>query len=435
VPLADQSSGHKTRVLPFPGLEYDYSVLAYSPIWNTSSRERYSGTYVAADLQGSQVTDSESHPGWRRASASGPDVGGEFFTQKRYAHGYIPVQNMAGDRFIPSVTLGMYWSYSGPVLPLSFSNTGLGWPPAFPGSDSFLNSLGATAIAITKPTNSLATLATSLLELAHEGLPKLLGAKTWESRAKRASAAGSDYLNYEFGYKPLVGEVLSVASAIASADDILKQYHRDAGRVVRRRHVFPPEVQYEFEHFPMTNAGPFLPASSSLLYIEGALPQGMGVIRTRKRTISRWFSGAYTYVIPEGDSLFGRMVAYSLEAKKLVGLSITPEVLWAYMPWTWAVDWFTNMGDVVSNISDMATDGLVVKYGYLMEHSICEDTYTWVGPTGLVDPSIVPSVVNLVTETKLRRRANPFGFGLTWEGLTNRQQAIMAALGLSKSSH
>jgi len=39
----------------------------------------------------------------------------------------------------------------------------------------------------------------------------------------------------------------------------------------------------------------------------------------------------------------------------------------------------------------------------------------------------------LETNSKKRRGANPFGFGLTWSGLTATQQAIAAALGLTRS--
>lgn len=432
--MDDRDKGHRERVLPFIGTPHVFNELAYSPRWNTSSKTRYSGTYEPDGLQGSQVTDSENHPGWWRASANGPDVGGSFYTQKRYATGFVPRQQFQGDRYLPGPELGMYWDYDGPVYPLSFSGTQFPFPPAFPSSKGTLDSEGASAIALTKPTNSLATLATSLLELAHEGLPKLLGAKSWESRTVRAKVAADEYLNYEFGFKPLVGEIKSVMASIAQADTLIKQYERDAGRPVRRRFNFPPVVQYEFQTYDMSNIGAYVPVQSSLMY-EPVLPSGMTVVRTRKRSTTRWFSGCYTYALPDADSVFGRMKAYSLEAKKLLGFTITPEVIWNFMPWTWAVDWFSNIGDVVSTLSDMSTDGLVVKYGYLMEHTFCEDSYAWHGPTGLVDPTVVPSMINLVTETKIRHRASPYGFGLTWEGLTNRQQAIMAALGLSRSRY
>jgi len=125
------------------------------------------------------------------------------------------------------------------------------------------------------------------------------------------------------------------------------------------------------------------------------------------------------------------MGRYALEAKKLLGLSLTPETLWNIAPWSWAVDWFSNTGDVISNLSDWASDGLVMHYGYMMEKTIVKDTYN-ITPSGI---QAFPSVPNLtlVTETKQRIRANPFGFGLSFDGLSTIQKAILAALGISRS--
>jgi hypothetical protein len=76
-----------------------------------------------------------------------------------------------------------------------------------------------------------------------------------------------------------------------------------------------------------------------------------------------------------------------------------------------------------------------MPYGYLMEHSIVRDTYFWDGPTTLKADRIVPSPITLVSETKLRRKANPYGFGLTWDELSSRQQSILAALGITRRGH
>jgi hypothetical protein len=119
-------------------------------------------------------------------------------------------------------------------------------------------------------------------------------------------------------------------------------------------------------------------------------------------------------------------------AKKILGLSLTPDIVWNLTPWSWAVDWFSNTGDVISNLTDWATDGLVLRYGYVMEHTITSDTYTYSGNTGLIDGNVRVPPLTLVTETKIRRRANPFGFGITWDGLSPRQLAITAALGLTR---
>jgi hypothetical protein len=122
------------------------------------------------------------------------------------------------------------------------------------------------------------------------------------------------------------------------------------------------------------------------------------------------------------------------KAGPLLGIELTPEVVWNATPWTWALDWVSNIGDCVSNISDMIVDGLVIKYGYVMEHYVSSRTYYYAG-TGKYKPigGVVVSPVTLFYETKRRRKASPFGFGLDWSGFTPRQLAITVALGLTRT--
>jgi hypothetical protein len=122
-----------------------------------------------------------------------------------------------------------------------------------------------------------------------------------------------------------------------------------------------------------------------------------------------------------------------LQAHKILGLELTPETLWNLAPWSWAADWFGNIGDLFHNANSLASDGLVMRYGYIMEHTRVRDTYVFSGPTGLVSwYSGRPTPLILTSETKLRRRATPFGFGKTFAGLTTRQKAIAAALGINR---
>jgi hypothetical protein len=115
----------------------------------------------------------------------------------------------------------------------------------------------------------------------------------------------------------------------------------------------------------------------------------------------------------------------------LLGLELTPESLYNLTPWSWAIDWVSSLGSVISNLEDYQRYGLVMPYGYAMEHTVVQDTYYWVGPTSL-KAGYIPTPIRLTTEVKKRVRANPFGFGLTWSALDRTQQAILAALGLSR---
>jgi hypothetical protein len=164
--------------------------------------------------------------------------------------------------------------------------------------------------------------------------------------------------------------------------------------------------------------------------VKGKIAEGR-VTRRRETIVRRWFSGAFTYSLPVGYKSHDAVTGYAARASVLFGAELTPSTVWNLAPWSWAVDWFTNVGDVLSNASDALFDGLVMRYGYIMEHSLIRDTYTYGGPTNM-QSATTPQPLTFVTETKLRRKANPFGFGLTWEGLSPRQVAILVALGITR---
>jgi hypothetical protein len=47
-------------------------------------------------------------------------------------------------------------------------------------------------------------------------------------------------------------------------------------------------------------------------------------------------------------------------------------------------------------------------------------------------PAVAPVTVR--TTVKKRIKANPFGFGLSWDGLSTIQKTIVAALGISRAA-
>jgi len=416
--------------------------------------------------RGYQVTDSETHLDWGRPNRSDPDkelrilyeqvytgvqasfgkgrsktkspydIGGDFFTQR------ITVQasNLSDQHlFAPRVdeNTQRYWrvEFRGPILCCRLAGKAV--PPTVLGN---LDTLGATAIARCNPTNQVAAAANFLYEIRNEGLPKLFGLTLLKDRVKHARAIGDEYLNKEFGWDPLIGDLKHVAYAIANAHTILSQYERDSGKVVRRRYEFPVEETLTSTVIGSQEAALGIypryadvqnPTQSPERFLY--LGPSSNLIRERRTWKKVWFSGAFTYHLPSGYKSRYGMVESARKAQTLLGLDLTPEVVWNAAPWTWAVDWFSNAGDVIANLSHWATDGLVLKYGYVMEHQIVTDTY-FVTNAGRLTTSLgaSPSPIVIRVETKRRKRATPFGFGLTWSGLSPRQIAISVALGLTK---
>lgn len=390
---------------------------------------------------GTQITKSEGHPWSAKSSFQGEDVGGDFYTiSRRFEDRRSKITDVQ-----PQYTFGKpsdSYYYHGPLYALSTAigtggtvNEGLHllddrhFPPDLSYSDEVLDGYGSTAIANCKPTSSPANLSVGLAELFREGLPSLIGARTWETRARDFRTSGDEFLNFQFGWLPLINEVKSTADAVRRGGDLLKQYERDAGRLVRRGYDFPLEreitttavnAEVKMATRPLYNGW----------YVNNSKSRCRGFL---EREIVRkiWFRGGFTYYLPSGYDSRSKVDRAALYATEILGLEITPETLWNLTPWSWAADWVTNIGDVMSNVSDFASDGLVLRYGYLMENTIIKDTYT---VTGAELSGYGPTTIRntFITEVKKRRRATPFGFGLDPGSFTPRQAAILAALGISR---
>lgn len=386
-------------------------------------------------LKGAQETVSAGHRVrdlHKRVNDKG-DVGGNFFTQKQYA--ILPDGSDIKLRLKEHTTFSgqprvTEHRYDGPVLAFRPTHTTTGqplWPPYGGSSDDDLIKWGTTAIAQCQPGNPPADLSTLLAELLREGLPSMIGATTLKSRIDASKKAGSEYLNVQFGWMPIVNEVRDLANSIAHAHSVITQYERDAGRNVRRR--FGPHTEVEQDEIVIAkNIRPVGP-TIGFLY-KSSIPPGT-VIRRRETVRKRWFSGAFTYYLPANYKARKQVEAMFAKAQHVLGLTeLTPELVWNIAPWSWAVDWFSNAGDVLHNVSRYQKDGLVMHYGYVMETVTVSDTYT-LSDAGLKSGhQALP--VTLVSETKRRLQASPYGFGLTWEQLNAFQLSILAALGITK---
>lgn len=289
-------------------------------------------------------------------------------------------------------------------------------------SDSEMSSLGTTAIARSLPTNPSFSLLTAAGEIARDGIALPPGWETWRDRTSRAKKAGSEYLNVEFGWKPLITEIGDFARTVRRSSEILENYRSRANRDIKVGYGYPEEVQGESY-------------TTGFSYADVNMSALGGCIGSLTKTSSRraWFEGTYRYPLPVGDSAFATALRYGKEANKLLGIFPTPSVIWELSPWSWAVDWFTNTGDILANVSAMAVDGLVLTNGFMMAHTRTEmigqaiktdPYYTWI--KGL------PATQSL-SETKKRNIASPFaGFGVSGD-LSARQIAILAALGISRA--
>jgi len=397
-------------------------------ILNEPSIDSVDQTQALSALRGTQETESENHPGWlqHKEGAWSGDLGGPFYTKKRYAKSTnIDPVFLDGKRW-DGTSRWNHAEYMGPMLPASPRD--MVYPPFAISSNDSLDEQGTIAISRCSPSNSVADVSTFLGETLREGIPKLGGLLFLRSKTnrERRKALGSEFLNHQFGWMPFLNDVNSVSNSIIRADAIWAQYERDSGRGVRRSYDFP--VVESDSYADLGTIGPWTGISTSR-FADLNAPLDGKVIRSDHTTKRQWFRGMFTYFLPKDREGLAYQV---IQARKLLGLTLTPDTIWSLSPWSWAVDWFTNTSEVLENWSNWAINGQVLLYGYMMEHSIVERTYTYVGHTRYQRADVRPPAITLVSEAKVRRVATPYGFGITWNGFSAIQAAIVAALGLSK---
>lgn len=378
-------------------------------------------------LYSTQTTVSEGHP-WHRLGKQDADIGGEFFSSRCKHYTNSPYISVKSNGVVP------YSYFKGRIYPYIEHSELVPVETIVPcdhSDNSLIDSYGSTAIAKTIPTNPVAGMAVTLGEL-HEGFPKLMGTLLFKNGLKKIlKGSGDEFLNYQFGIKPLINDLLKWAHAYSQADKLWDQFLRDSGKRIRRRYTFPKSTEVL-----LSNIIPGSQAQGTGITATPNLWQGGSNSFNLETEIllerNRWFSGAFTYFVDASKSQQAEWKRHRRRLDYLYSTKVTPQVIWNLAPWSWAADWIANTGDIITNFTRFSEDGLVMPYGYMMELSVKKATYRMrnVTPKGYNIPDLTQVFSHTV---KYRRQATPYGFGLNEQSFTARQWAIIGALGLSRS--
>lgn len=229
------------------------------------------------------------------------------------------------------------------------------------------------------------------------------------------------WLNTQFGWLPFVSDVRRFYQTWRSADDRIARIKKHNGKWERRsgsvRDVEETAVVGESSitsHWPIPDG--------SLLGSTGTT--GHTVIHSTEIE-QVWFSGLFRYYIPDIGS-----VKWNKKARRLLyGASVNPHLLWELTPWSWLLDWFSNMGDNFANMDDGWAENLVGRNACVMAHR-----HRGVSLTSTLNMRNGPlnAVWDYYATRKARAIASPFGFHLTMDDLSPRQISILSALGISR---
>jgi hypothetical protein len=335
--------------------------------------------------------------------------------------------------------------------------------PEVPSVEDFtllLNDQGTDFIRKYRPGNPVVNLGQFFGEL-HQ-LPRL--PIFLKSRTKHFSDLGSEYLNVEFGWKPFVKDLIAAYKLQQTISARLERLRRDNGLAIRKRSKHRgTEVLTDSDGDTLTK--PFGDLSDLAIggsdklegyHVLGPFPYWFsydplalqGVCQYEYDTFRDeqvWECGTFFYYIPEVGT-----DRWTERAKaELFGSSPTPSVLYELLPWSWLVDWFTNVGDIISNASTNAVDNEALTNCFSMR-SITDRVEiqcksSWEGyEFGGTPPPGATSIhfsfsagsdscrFSLLKRNKMRRVASPFGFGLKRLDFTARQYSILAAIASSK---
>lgn len=322
--------------------------------------------------------------------------------------------------------------YRGPLIPRnSIELPVTTWFPTVPAFDSSF--YGTAAVNRTIPNKPIADMANALGELRSAGgVPRIMGTiLSLRSRAAFVRSAGKEYLNSVFGWTPLIKDIQSIAGAVLKSNDIVQQYLADSGKNIYRQYTFP-EIHTNLSlnnNVFATNVFSGFSSNDSQIFTGTGVDGRLAQVTNHDRKI--WFTGSFSYYLSSGIDPAGQMRLYASLARKIVGARISPEVLWELQPWSWLVDWVFNIGQILENIESFQTDGLVMRYGYLM----CTDVVTTdvvAYRHGLLD-RFGPITRRTVVTRKQRIRATPYGFGLDPTTWSPERWAILVALGMTKT--
>lgn len=376
-----------------------------------------------------QITESEGHY-WPKGRGE-RDVGGDFDTLRlEYVNPYLDRGTFNYDVDLGTTReVGTACLYPNESFPNEFTVNGE--------SDEFyrrfvsqglspisLDAIGSKLVASAIPTNPLVDGAVSLAELFREGIPRAIGASVLRDRVGFLRSLGSEYLNVEFGWKPLISDIRSAAKAVLESDALIQRLVAHSGKRLHRFRMLPDQVDNV-----LTTSSLGVHVANVDYRCWSGTSQASRLQATRKRN---WFSGEFTYYLD--PSTLSESSRIATQARLLYGLQVDPEVLWNLTPWSWLVDWVANVGPLLHNVSAFQRDGLVMRYGYVMQHDARTDTHRLsMGPgkPGLTLPPY-PIYHRFKGDRKMRRKANPFGFGIVTEALNTRQLSILTALGLTR---
>lgn len=276
-----------------------------------------------------------------------------------------------------------------------------------PTSDTDVSQFHAKAYSTMKPNNPIVDLFTFVAEirdLAHLNFSSIRSIKD----------IGNNWLAFQFGWKPLLSDIRKMVKAIFQIDSMLQNLIRNNGLPIRRR----AKVFNDSTSKVLSSANTIGINRNTWVDWPDRTNRYPSARYEIKRSLQTevWASSSFIFYLKDIEL---PSVKQRLKLG-LLGMNPTPASVWNALPWSWLIDWLTNIGDILNNMSSIAGERLVAQYFYVMGRTL--RTYEWFGTDGYYDCS-----AKHIFESKVREVGHPYGLAFG-SNLTTLQFSILAAL-------
>lgn len=257
----------------------------------------------------------------------------------------------------------------------------------------------------------------------------------FSSSMMRPQRVADDFLNHQFGWVPFIGDLVKAYDTYQRSASIDEQLTKDNGQWIKRSRVVEHTESVSDAYRAIDNSHPYVwPVLNGFQYVASGSHTDFHVEKSSRV----WFEAQFRYYRPEfdrGKPYYSDWYGTMNRAITKYGLRVSPALIWKVTPWSWLADWFSNIGENLSYMTSQLYDGMVSRYAYVMK-----TTHTAVVNTSVINfpPFGTPSFRGqwyqyLVTKDR-REAPSPYGFSTTWDDLSPKQLAILAALGISKGA-
>lgn len=245
-----------------------------------------------------------------------------------------------------------------------------------------------------------------------------------------------DYLNLQFGWLPFISDINRMADMLIFSKQYIDDITSGNNTWIKRKKILSNVESSNRIYRGYTPGcepwGSDIELLCDDMLVDGVTCKGTFDVYSEDKTLV-WAEGAFKYYRPEFDRslpYYGSTVAAANRFITMTGARISPSHIWKAIPWSWAVDWFSNVGRIIERGEAQALDSMVTKYLYLMHHKIrlIRSLHRINFSSGALQLEWVRNI-----ETKQRKSADsPYGFVLGGD-LSATQWSILGALGLSRN--